>query len=85
MEIEREMNNLHERLLQLAAAGKLIIFSQITAGLDRLEAIKRFITLLFLAQRGMVSLWQREDSDEFYINVSGAEDLSVEGKGAENA
>ena len=85
MEIEQEMNNLHERLLQLAATGKLIIFSQITAGLDRLEAIKRFITLLFLAQRGRVSLWQREDSNEFYINVSVAEDLSVEGKGAENA
>jgi len=82
MEIEEEMNKLYSRLLQLARRGKAIVFSQITAGLERLEAIKRFITILFLAQRGKVSLWQREDSDEIYIIVS--RDALIEGNGAEN-
>jgi hypothetical protein len=85
MEIEEEMNNLYQRLLQLTSRGKLIIFSQITTGFNKMEAIKRFITLLFLAQRGMVSLWQGEDSDELYINVNFTKDSDLEGKEAENA
>lgn len=82
MKIEEQMNNLYRRLLQLANRGRLIVFSQIAAGLEKLEAIKRFITLLFLAQRGKVGLWQGEDSDEIYITV--AEDSAIEGNGAEN-
>ncbi len=82
MEIEEQMNNLYRRLLQLANRGKLVVFSQITAGLEQLEAIKRFITLLFLAQRGKVGLWQGEDSDDIYITV--AEDSAIKGNEAEN-
>jgi chromatin segregation and condensation protein Rec8/ScpA/Scc1 (kleisin family) len=82
MAIEEQMNILYRRLIQLANKGKLIVFSQITAGLRRLEAIKRFITLLFLAQRGKVGLWQGEDSDDIYITV--AEDSAKEGNEAEN-
>jgi len=69
MEIEEQMDNLFQRLLQLANQEMLIVFSQIAVGLERLEAIKRFITLLFLAQQGRVGLWQGEDSDEIYITV----------------
>ena len=83
MEIEEQMNRLIRRLLQLANRGKLIAFSQIAAGLEKLEAIKRFIVLLFLAQKGRVGLWQEEDSDEIYITV--AEGSDTKGKEAENA
>jgi chromatin segregation and condensation protein Rec8/ScpA/Scc1 (kleisin family) len=82
MEIEEQMVNLYRRLLQLASRGKLIVFSQILAGLERLEAIKRFITLLFLAQNGKVGLWQGEDSEGIYITV--IEDSAVKGNEAEN-
>ncbi len=70
MEIEDQMNKMYQHLLQLARRGKLVVFSQITSGLEKLEAIKRFITLLFLAQRGKVSLWQEEDSEEIYLTVA---------------
>jgi chromatin segregation and condensation protein Rec8/ScpA/Scc1 (kleisin family) len=77
MEIEEQMTILYGRVLQLAERGKLIVFSQIISGLEKLEAIKKFITLLFLAQRGKVGLWQQEDSDDFYITVT--ENAIIEG------
>ena len=82
MEIEEQMTNLYRRLLQLANRGESIIFSQITTGLEILEAIKRFITLLFLAQKGKVGLWQGEDSDDIYITV--VEDSTIRGNKAED-
>ena len=69
MEVEEQMSLLYDRLLQLAEGGKLIVFSQIISGLEKLEAVKKFITLLFLAQRGKVGLWQQENSDDFYITA----------------
>jgi len=72
MEIEKKMNKLYRFLLQLAGEAKLISFSKVIAGLEKLEAIKTFIILLFLAQRGGVSLWQEEDFGEIYITLAGA-------------
>jgi len=72
MEIEKQMNKLYRFLLQLAGEANLIGFSKVIAGLEKLEAIKTFITLLFLAQRGEVSLWQEEDFGEIYITLAGA-------------
>jgi chromatin segregation and condensation protein Rec8/ScpA/Scc1 (kleisin family) len=69
MEIEKQMDRLIQ-LLQLLAKGKYVLFSKVIAGLERLEAIKTFIVLLFLAQRGDVSLWQDEGLAEVYIVLS---------------
>jgi len=77
MAVEEQMSLLYGRLLQLAEGAKLIVFSQIISGLEKLEAIKKFITLLFLAQRGKVGLWQHEDSDDFYITVT--DNSAIEG------
>jgi chromatin segregation and condensation protein Rec8/ScpA/Scc1 (kleisin family) len=77
MAVEEQMSLLYGRLLQLAEGAKLIVFSQIISGLEKLEAIKKFITLLFLAQRGKVGLWQQEDSDDFYITVT--DNSAIEG------
>lgn len=79
IEIETRMSNLYQRLLQLAEEGKLIVFSSVVVGLERLEAIKTFITLLFLAQTGRVGLWQEDESDEICITLS--EGLVVGGSG----
>jgi len=38
-------------------------------GVTRIEAIRTFILLLFLAQDGLVNLWQNEETEELYIAV----------------
>jgi len=75
IEIEDKMKNLLYSIVQLATEGKIVIFSTLIAGFEKLEAIKTFITLLFLAQKGKVSLWQKDDYDEIYITLSEGESL----------
>ena len=72
MEIEERMENIYNLLCQLASQAKLVLFSKVVAGLEKLEAVKTFIILLFLAQRGKVNLWQEEDFGGLYITVTGA-------------
>lgn len=73
-----EMGELMERLLQkircLAEESSTISFSGITGGLEKLEQIRTFIVLLFLAHKGKVSLWQEMESDEFFITINEASD-----------
>ena len=71
MEIEERMENLYRFLCQLASEAKMVIFSKVVAGAERLEAVKTFIVLLFIAQRGKVGLWQEEESGELYITLMG--------------
>jgi len=71
LQIEDHMKTLYEQLCQLVGSGELIVFSKLTAGLERIEVVKTFIILLFLAQRGKVGLWQEEEIDELYITVIG--------------
>jgi chromatin segregation and condensation protein Rec8/ScpA/Scc1 (kleisin family) len=49
---------------------RVAVFSKIIEGLSKLEAIKTFIVLLFIAQRGDITLWQDENLTEIYITVS---------------
>jgi len=79
LEIDKHMKNIYTQLCQLAGKGELIGFSRLVAGLEKLEAVKTFIILLFLAQRGKIGLWQEEDIEELYITVTG--DPTFEGKG----
>ena len=69
MEIAEKMKSLYRLLRQLVSGEKLVFFSKVIAGLEKLEAIKTFITLLFLAQTGKVALWQEEDSNEIFITL----------------
>ena len=71
LEIDKRMKTLYDQLCQLAATGELIAFSKLVAGLKKIEAVKIFIILLFLAQRGKIGLWQEEDIEELYITVIG--------------
>lgn len=79
LEIDKRMNIIYTQLCQIARKGELIGFSKLVAGLEKLEAIKTFIILLFLAQRGKIGLWQEEDIEELYITVTG--DPTFERKG----
>ena len=71
LKIEDHMKTLYAQLCQLAREGELIGFSKLVAGLEKLEAVKTFIILLFLAQRGKIGLWQEEEIEELYITVTG--------------
>lgn len=75
VEMGERMKQLYGFLLQLAERGELIVFSTVVAGLEKMEAIKRFIVLLFLAQEDQVGLWQREDSGEIYITLREGSDF----------
>ena len=68
-ELEARMQTLYELLLEKVKGAGIIEFSTIIKGADRIEAVRTFILLLFLAQEGKVSLWQNEESEELYIAV----------------
>ncbi len=67
MEIEKQMATLLYTLSGLAIDGKYVLFSRLVLNLERLDAVKTFIVLLFVAQKGDVTLWQNEDMSEIYI------------------
>jgi chromatin segregation and condensation protein Rec8/ScpA/Scc1 (kleisin family) len=69
MEIELQMEKLYGSLSERVKGAGIIEFSTLITGSNRLEAIRTFILLLFLAQEGRVSLWQDEDTEEIYVTV----------------
>jgi chromatin segregation and condensation protein Rec8/ScpA/Scc1 (kleisin family) len=68
-EIELQMEKLYALLCEKVKGVGIIEFSGLTKGFTRLEGIRTFILLLFLAQDGKVSLWQNEETEELYIAV----------------
>lgn len=71
MEIELQMERLYKLLSEMVKGVGIIQFSTLIKGMARLEAIRTFILLLFLAQNEKVSLWQDEETEEIYITVGG--------------
>jgi chromatin segregation and condensation protein Rec8/ScpA/Scc1 (kleisin family) len=70
MEIELQMEKLYTSLSQRVKGAGIIEFSTLMKNIGRLEAIRTFIILLFLAQDGRVNLWQNEESEEIYIAIN---------------
>lgn len=71
MEIELQMNKLYNVLFEMVKGSGIIEFSRLTKDMTKLEAIRTFILLLFLAQNEKVNLWQDEESEEIYISLGG--------------
>ncbi|MBT8171680.1 hypothetical protein KJN74_02260 [Candidatus Bathyarchaeota archaeon] len=71
MQIEDNMKALYEQLSYLVGTGELISFSKLIIGLEKIEAVKIFIVLLFLAQKGKIGLWQEEEIEDLYITIIG--------------
>ena len=69
MEIEMQMEKLYDLLCEKVKGAGIIEFSTLIKGIARLEAIRKFILLLFLAQNRRISLWQNEETEEIYIAV----------------
>ncbi len=68
-ELESQMDKLYAHLMEIVKGAGIIQFSNLIKGLPRIEAVRTFILLLFLAQDGLVSLWQDEETEEIYIAV----------------
>jgi len=68
-EIELQIEKLYELLCERVKGAGIIEFSTLIKGTARIEAVRTFILLLFLAQDGKVSLWQDEETEELYIAV----------------
>jgi segregation and condensation protein A len=81
MEIEKQMEKLYRSLLRFADKGRLTAFSKVVVGLEKLEAVKTFIVLLFLAQSDKVSLWQEENFSEIYITLREVQPIGGQGTG----
>jgi chromatin segregation and condensation protein Rec8/ScpA/Scc1 (kleisin family) len=69
MEIELQMEKLYAELTERVKGTGIIEFSSLTKGMMRLEAIRTFILLLFLAQEVKVNLWQNEETEEIYVTI----------------
>jgi len=80
MEIQKQMENLYFRLKGVLREKRVIGFSEIVSKAERLEIIRTFILLLFLAQQGRINLWQEEEFGEIFITL--AEENVIEGNGA---
>lgn len=76
MEIELQMEKLFALLCEKVKGAGIIEFSSLIRGIARIEAVRMFILLLFLAQNRKVGLWQNEETEEIYISVG---DLKVAG------
>ncbi|MFP3985753.1 MAG: segregation/condensation protein A [Candidatus Bathyarchaeia archaeon] len=69
MQIENLMEELYEEMLLLAKGKPFLLFKNLVFDKDKIEAIRTFILLLFLAQRQKIWLWQDEEFGEIYISV----------------
>jgi segregation and condensation protein A len=68
-ELENQVDQLYALLVEKVRGQGIIDFSILTKDATRIEALRMFIYLLFLAQDGLVSLWQNEETEELYIAV----------------
>jgi len=68
-EIELQTDQLYAILCEKIKGSGIIDFSTLSKNATRIEALRMFIYLLFLAQNGKISLWQNEETEELYIAV----------------
>jgi len=68
-ELEMQVDKLYALLVERTSGQGIIDFTTLSKGATRIEALRMFIYLLFLAQDGLVSLWQNEETEELYIAV----------------
>ncbi len=71
VEIEEQIARLTRKIRLLMENGEVISFFRLVHGLDRLEMIRTFIILLFMAQKERVILWQKEELDDIYVTLNG--------------
>jgi segregation and condensation protein A len=77
-DLEVQMGKLYELLCERVKGKGIVEFSSLTKESLRIEAIRMFLLLLFLAQDGRISLWQNEETEELYIAVGNVSSARVQ-------
>lgn len=68
--IEEKMGEIYEQIRELADNEGMVLFSQLVKGKTRpMEIVLAFLSLLFLANREMISIWQNEFFGEIFISL----------------
>lgn len=70
-DLEVQMDRLYEVLCEKVKGKGIVGFSSLAKDASRIEAIRMFILLLYLAQDGRIGLWQNEETEELFIAVGG--------------
>jgi len=68
-DIENKVEAMYKTIILLAKKKNVIHFSSLVKGLKKLEAIRTFLLILFLATREKIKLWQDEEFGEMYISL----------------
>lgn len=68
VDIEEKIEEMYDRIATLAPQGKILL-SDLDDRLSRLESIRIFILVLFLACKGRIQLWQDEEFGEIYVSL----------------
>jgi hypothetical protein len=71
IEIEALMDALYEEMTHFTKEKPFFTFSKFVSGKDKINIIRTFILLLFLAQRQKIWLWQEEEFGEILISTKG--------------
>jgi segregation and condensation protein A len=72
VDIEDRVEEMFARIADFAKEQGVVRFSELVEGFKRLEIVRTFILLLFLASRDRVKIWQEEEFGEIYISPIGA-------------
>lgn len=75
VDVQGEVEKLYQKIVRLAKDEKYILFSRLTYGQKKLEKLKMFFLILFMACNGMIKLWQNEEFSEIFLSVS--EDANI--------
>jgi len=68
-ELQTQMDKLYARLSEMVKGQGIVAFSSLIKGVERIDAVRTFILLLFLAQKGLIGLWQDEETEEIFIAI----------------
>lgn len=71
VEIEEHIERMYTKIAEMAVKENLVSFSKLITGLKRLEIVRVFLIILFLACRGKINLWQEQEFGEIYISLPG--------------
>ncbi|MDW8084506.1 MAG: hypothetical protein RMI49_04840 [Candidatus Caldarchaeum sp.] len=67
VKIEEELDRFVQKIRMILLSRSSVSFTELVAGLSRLEAAKTFILLLFAAARGFVLLLQSDDANDLIV------------------
>ncbi len=68
--IEENIDRMYERIMQLTKEEPTIPFSRLTTSQRRIDIVRSFILVLFIACRGKIQLWQDQEFGEIYLGLS---------------